>query len=194
MRDLSFIVLCPMLGYKKQNKKYLKINEVKRNIDKIYRNFDNSDIILITGLYTSKYEIIKNYKFRICENHKHCSGEIEQIRLGFNNSVTNKFIILKEDCIFDIRVLKKAINNQEDFILKGKNKENPGMIINNNKVENISFGVNKNFFGDLLYLKSPSVDILNFLKHEDNSNKTFHELINSILDKKPIKYYENTNK
>lgn len=193
MDNPTFILLCPMLGYKKQNRKYLKINEVKRNIDKIYRNF-KSDIILVTGIYTDQYENIKNKKFRICQNQRETTGEIEQIRLGINNSVTNQYIILKEDCVFNTRIIKLGIQKRESFVLIGKNKNNPGMIINEDKIENISFGIEKNFFGDLLFLNSLNKDIIDFIKHQDNSNKTFHELINSFLDKKPIKYYENTNK
>lgn len=185
MRNISFIIISPLLGYKQGNKKYLKLDILKDNVNKIYKSFSNPDIIVVTGIYNNDYYQIKD-NFRICQNQiPFDSGEMEQIRLGINNSINSKIVILKEDCEFDCDIIKSGIRKKKEFVLQGNNQNNPGMIINHNLVNNISFGL-ENYFGDMLYISSKLPEVLDFTSKRHNINKKLYELANHLTNLEPI--------
>src|SRR5690606_28125438 len=128
--------------------------------------FISPDIVVVTGLYNKEYLKIKN-GFRIVENQlPFDTGEIEQLRLGINNITNSKVIIIKEECSFECNVLKTGIKTYDKFLIHGTNENNPGMVINDNLVSNISFGL-KNYFGDMLYI-SDVRDIQDFIEKDHN--------------------------
>jgi len=185
MRNISFIIIPPLLGYKQGNKKYLKLDILQDNIEKINKHFKNPDIIVVTGIYNSEYYKIKN-GFRICQNQlSFDSGEIEQVRLGINNCINNQIVILKEDCQFNCESIKKGIKKKSEFTIKSDNTNNPGMIINNNLLYNISFGL-ENYFGDLLYLNGRLDSVVDFVTKPHNINKKIYELANHLTNMEPI--------
>lgn len=174
-----------MLGYKKVNKKYLKIEKFKENVQIINNNFKNPDIVVVTGIYNNKYKEERE-GFRICQNQlPFDSGECEQIRIGIDNIVNDKIIILKEDCELYPNIIKKGIKNNDMFITLGNNKNNPGMVINKNLVYNISFGL-KNYFGDIFYCNNITL-MDKFVNQTSNINKKMYEAVNYLVDIKPMK-------
>lgn len=185
MRNISFIILSPLLGYKKGCKKFLKIKDFQEKVNKILSSFSSPDIVVVTGLYNKEYLKVKD-NFRIVENQiPFDTGEIEQVRIGLNNVINNKIVILKEECNFDCDILKKGIRTNNKFLIKGNNENNPGMIITNNLVNNISFGI-KNYFGDMLYIQNIE-EIQDFIEKPHNKNKKLHELVNHLISIEPIK-------
>lgn len=185
MRNISFIIICPLLGYKKGYKKFLKIKRFQETIKKISSSFTNPDVVVVTGLHNKEYLNIKK-GFRIVENQiPFDTGEIEQIRLGINNITNNKTIIIKEECSFDCNILKTGIRTSNKFLIHGINENNPGMIINDNFVSNISFGL-KNYFGDMLYISNIE-EIKDFVEKSHNRNKKLYELVNHLINIEPIK-------
>jgi hypothetical protein len=187
MRNISFIILCPLLGYKESNKRHLKLDVFNSNIKKIQESFTNPDIVVVTS---SKY--IKEYEefrpgFRICENQIYYdSGEIEQIRLGLNNIANDKIIILKEDAHLDFKSIKNNMKTKSPFITVGSNTSNPGMVIEKGLVYNISFGIN-NYFGDVFYVDNFLNEVKKFSNKPHNINKKMHEMINFFINNTPIR-------
>ena len=59
------------------------------------------------------------------------------------------------------------------------------MIINDNFVNNISFGL-KNYFGDMLYISNIE-EIKEFIEKPHNRNKKLYELVNHLINIEPIK-------
>lgn len=185
MRNISFIVIAPLLGYKSGNKKYLKLDAFQENVNKILKSFENPDIVVVTGMYNNEYCKIKS-GFRICQNQlPFDSGEVEQIRLGLDNSIHNKVVILKEDCELNCESLKKNLKKVKDFIFIGKNTNNPGMIIRNNLIYNISFGIN-NYFGDIICINGNPQKIYPFVREMHNLNKKLYELANYLVTLEPV--------
>lgn len=185
MRNISFIIICPLLGYRRGCKKYLKIKELECTVQKICSSFNNPEIIVVTGVYNKEYLKVKN-NFRIVENQlPFDTGEIEQVRLGINNITNSKVVIIKEECSFECNILKTGIKTYDKFLIHGTNENNPGMVINDNFVSNISFGL-KNYFGDMLYI-SDVRDIQDFIEKDHNKNKKLHELANHLINIEPIK-------
>lgn len=192
MKNISFIIISPLLGYREGNKKFLKMDMFKTNIQKIHNSFVNPDIVVVTGMYNNFYKK-RDGKYRICENQLYeNSGEIEQIRLGLNNILNNKIVILKEDCIFDPETIKMGIKKKKEFLVYGKRESNPGMIINKDYVYNISFGLD-NPFGDIFFLENSLEEVENFIEKPHNINKKFYELVNHLINIEPIKIYKNEN-
>jgi hypothetical protein len=185
MRNISFIIICPLLGYRKGCRKFLQIKHFQEMVKKISSSFTAPDIVAVTGLYNKEYLNIKS-GFRIVENQiPFDTGEIEQIRLGINNITNNKIVIIKEECSFDCNVIKTGIKTSNKFLIHGINEGNPGMIINDNLVNNISFGL-KNYFGDMLYVSNIE-EIKEFIEKPHNRNKKLYELVNHLINIEPIK-------
>jgi len=185
MRNISFIIICPLLGYRKGCRKFLRIKHFQETVKKISSSFTSPDIVAVTGLHNKEYLNIKS-GFRIVENQNPFdTGEIEQIRLGINNITNNKIVIIKEECSFDCSVIKTGIKTCNKFLIHGINEENPGMIINDNFVNNISFGL-KNYFGDMIYTSSIE-EIKEFIEKPHNRNKKLYELVNHLINIEPIK-------
>lgn len=182
-----------MFGYKQVNKKYLKMKMVEENLNKIQDNFTNPDIAVVTGFYNNYYRKLKNKKknFRISQNQLYYStGEIEQIKIGLDCVLNDRIVIMKEDCQINVDDIKKGIRRKTIFTLVGKDKRNPGVIIENNLVQNLSFGLNKNTFGDFLFFnKEDLLTIENFIYKESSGKKKFHELVEYLVNIKPMKFY-----
>ena len=60
------------------------------------------------------------------------------------------------------------------------------MIVQNDLVYNISFGLQQNYFGDLLYLNCTINLVEDFVKKPHNINKTLFELVNHLINTKPM--------
>lgn len=185
MRNISFIIITPMLGYKKGCKKFTDIENLQKTIEKIRNSFTSPDIVVVTGIYNKEYLKAKS-NFRIIENQlPFDTGEIEQIRIALNNIINKKIIILKQECKFNCDLIKKGIKSYKKFVITGENNENPGMIIQDNLVNNISFGL-KNSFGDMLYINNQE-EIMDFIEKPHNRNKKLHELVNYLINIEPVR-------
>jgi hypothetical protein len=185
MRNISFIIITPMLGYKRGHKKYIDIDILQDKIEKIKSSFISPDIVVVTGLYNKEYLKVKK-NFRIIENQlPFDTGEIEQIRIALNNIINKKIVILKQECYLDCNNIKNGIKKYKKFVIYGNNENNPGMIIQDNLVCNISFGL-KNNFGDMLYINGDD-DIRDFIEKPHNRNKKLHELVNYLINIEPVR-------
>jgi len=185
MRNISFIIIAPMLGYKRGYKKFTDIDKLQETIEKIRSSFTYPDIVVVTGLYNNEYLAAKN-NFRIIENQlPFDTGEIEQIRIALNNIINKKIVILKQECQFTCDSIKKGIRSYKKFVIRGENIQNPGMIIQDGLVNNISFGL-KNSFGDMLYINNQE-EIKDFIEKPHNRNKKLHELVNYLINIEPVR-------
>ena len=192
MKNISFLIISPLLGYKEGNKKFLKMNSFKRNIELINNNFTNPDIVVVTGQYNNFYKE-KRSGYRICQNqlYEH-SGESEQIRIGLDNVINSKLIIMREDCVINFQNLKKFLKGKKDFLLTGDNDKNPGVVEVDSFAQNISFGLD-NFFDDVFDVEDRLREVDLFVNKSHNLNKKFYEMINYLISINPIKVYKNEN-
>lgn len=185
MRNISFIIITPMLGYKRGHKTYTDIDVLQEKVEKIKSSFVSPDIVVVTGLYNNEYLKVKK-NFRIIENQlPFDTGEITQIKIALNNIINKKIVILKQECSLNCDIIKTGIKKYKKFVIHGNNENNPGMVIQDNLVCNISFGL-KNSFGDMLYINGEE-DIKDFVEKPHNRNKKLHELVNHLINIEPVR-------
>lgn len=185
MRNISFIIITPLLGFKRGHKRLVDIENFTKLIEKIKLSFVSPDIVVVTGIYNKEYLNVKK-DFRIVQNQlPFDTGEIEQVRIALNNTINKKIVILKQECQFNCDLIKKGIKSYKKFVIDGNNEENPGMIIQDNLVNNISFGL-KNNFGDMLYINNQE-EIIEFIEKSHNRNKKLHELVNYLINIEPVR-------
>lgn len=183
---ITFIILGACIEYKQKNNppkalsKYNGNYLIHHQVQQIKSNYNNTEIIYISGHESQKIFKIKN-DFRIVENVTYFdNGEFEQLRLGIQNMESNKLCIVPDNCL----VFNFALENESKVFTSDLAINNPGYI-SNKYIENISFGlthkITKSFFlvkNELEILKKILIDGKN-----KNYNLFAFEIINMIIDK-----------
>ena len=115
----------------------------------------------------------------------------------YNNAYSLSLIadFLDDDCLIlfgDTIISKKTFakfntNNGSQVFLSKKNKNRLGCIINDGKIENISYDLD-NYLSEIYYLtKEDMLTIKHLLNNKVNSNYFIFEIINKLIDMdKPI--------
>lgn len=115
----------------------------------------------------------------------------------YNNAYSLSLIadFLDDDCLIlfgDTIISKKTFakfntNNGSQVFLSKKNKNRLGCIINDGKIENISYDLD-NYLSEIYYLtKEDMLTIKHLLNNKINSNYFIFEIINKLIDMdKPI--------
>jgi hypothetical protein len=184
---ISFIILSSVNGYKLSYNRYAPIiyygtkpivNYYSEEIEKF---FPNSELLVISGKYTENFKLIKS-NFSLIENQLYSvTGECENLRLGIQAARNNKIIVLKENSLVNLNYL---VDKTEQFVYINSegNNDAPGCIINENVVNNISFGVENNFINNCYLLNQSINKVFNYCSIEHNKNKMLHEAINHVLE------------
>lgn len=112
----------------------------------------------------------------------------EKYNNAYSLSLTKDFLnddclILFGDLILSKKVFHKFTNNNDSQIFISKqNKNRLGCIINDNKIENISYDLD-NYLTDIYYLtRSHTNMIKNLLENKINYNCFIFEIINKLID------------
>lgn len=181
---ISFVIISPCVSYKYgKNKRSIFVYIdgepiILKHNEQICKNFPNSECLLVSGQNSELYRKIKN-GFSVIENSLYMvTGECEQIRLGIQAARNNKIVFLKEKSLLNISNLS---NKEEPYIVIGEQKNNPGCIINNDYVTNISYGLS-NYFENCFMPQNDKIEqIYKFCSNESNKNKMMHECLNNII-------------
>lgn len=183
-KNISFIIISPLLGYRSGNKVYHLDKEINLKIEMIQDNFYKPDIVNIVGK-----KDIQRLKHRIIQNQFYYdTGEAEQIKLGLYATIYNKIVILKDNCDFNPELIKTGIKKGKDFITTGYNPNNAGLIVNNGVAINISYGI-PNKYGDVFYVHNRLKEVEKFVNLNHNRNKMTHEIIQHLINIEPICVY-----
>lgn len=184
--NISFVIISPCLGYKiKFNKKapilyYGSKPVIQHYVEEINNSFLNSEIFLVAGEFASNFKAVQN-GFGIVENQLYSvTGECEQLRLGIQACSNQKIIILKEKSFVNISTL---VDKNEQFVYINDEADGPGCIVNKNRLESISYGINSNKFNDCFMIQEKTVSaVYDFVSQEHNKSKMLHEVVNSFVE------------
>lgn len=162
-----------------------KWNIIETQLDSIKSVFPKADVILVTG-FQSQTIVNKNYPIRIIENpFFEETSDVEQIRLAFNATLSNKVLIIGGDVAFDAPGLIKIDSYQSSILfdeLSNNDDDSIGVTHNNNVVENLSYSLAQKWLYTL-YLEGKELEILRkFVKNKERSKLMFFEAVNYIVN------------
>lgn len=157
---------------------------IETQIASIKKVFPNAEIIIIGGHEIDRLAKYKNDHIRIVENQLfEKTNEVEDIRLGINNTNCKNILTISADTYFNAETIKN-ITNHSCFIFDTKHqlsKSDLGLIVQKNVVERIDVGLDKKWchicYFDLKHFR--------FLKKQlvkKNSKLFFFEILNKIIN------------
>lgn len=164
---------------------------LEKQIETIKSCFKNFEIIVCSGFETNKVaNFIKskfsNINIRVVENqiyfHSNCC---ESARLCLNNTMNDKILFCGGGILLNHNHLN-MINLNETSIL-GQYTSEPnfevGIIENNNKLENFTFGIKNKFWSEIFYINGHKTinNLYSILSNPDFKNKFIFEAINEML-------------
>jgi choline kinase len=197
--EVSVIILGGNAGYKMRtcgSSSLIKIKDkmlIEYQIDVLKQKFVNPDIILVTGFDSDK--VIKNRPstVRIVENQLEGTNEVEQLRLALNNVINDAILVIGGDILFDFRTLTYLDLNITCLVGERLNmmpSNSVGLTIDSSKATMMGHGIQPKWC-HISYFRDKELKILKQLCSDRSKNKMFlFEIINTILDKTPIKVVE----
>lgn len=161
---------------------------IDRQIATINKNYTNSEIILLVGfesrkvinyIYDQKYDNV-----RILENKNYMNeSSIDAWRLGINCSLESNLYIIHGDRIFNNRAIVSQYKNSicTSICHVVKKNYNLGIIYDNNKLINISYGL-PHVWSEILYIPQQYYKRIRNKINETKSRKiyTVEKFINFI--------------
>jgi hypothetical protein len=170
---------------------YKKTTIIEYQVHKINKAFNEFKIHYVCGFEKNKLQTFcKNKKLNndnlvFVENENyHEYGEAFSLSLALDKiQEENNLIISNGYCaeVFNNFHFLSKSNNSMVYI--SKNKNNIGCIINNNKIENISYELNNYVQNTYFIAKKDYRKIYNLIKDRKNKNCFIFEIINMAIDK-----------
>lgn len=183
-RNISVIIISPLLGYKTGNKVFFLTNEIEQKIKTLKEFLSNPDIVLVIG-----NQNIERKNYRVIQNQLYYdSGEVEQVRLGIQATIHKKILIIKDNYNLEIEKIQHGIKKGYEFTTVGCNESNPGITIDNNKLINIAYGLNPKF-NNVIFINNRLKEVEDFVSKKHNSNKNIHEIVQHLINTEPICVY-----
>lgn len=190
---MNFIILGdkPQKGMK--SKGCVALFKITKNLNifdyqyiEIKKQFPKAKIIYVNGFESKKFlSFLKksNYKDVITINNNEFNNKNQGYSLNLAKLFLNKdcFILLGNN-ILSKNTFLNFDKNYGSQIFVSKNKNEIGCIINNDKIENLSFDLD-NYMQNIYYLDYVATDTLkNLLENSKNHNNFIFELINKLID------------
>lgn len=160
-----------------------------------------SEVIFVGGFEIDK--IIKNKPLglRVVENQLYEeTNEVEEIRLGLNNALYERVLLLFGDLYFNYDLIKDFQLKKSSLVVDQQKQmlsDDIGVTIVDNKATILSFGVDDAKWCRIAYLQDKELKLLkNFVNDRDNRKLFLYEAINHILDKNgnlDVKYTNNNH-
>lgn len=161
-------------------------------IESVIATFPKAEIILVVG-HDSNDVLNHKPKFvRAVENLLFDErGEGEEIRLSLNNTTTDSVLLIGGNCVFNSDAIQQLKGHGSCTLIDGKgqiDKDSLGVIHNNNRVENIVYGVSDKWCY-ITYLEGRELSLLRkFVSMRNRSNMCMFEAINYIINNGGVIY------
>lgn len=198
--NTTVIILGANVGYRMKSygpQSMFKIGDktlIEHQVDIIRKKLPRCDIILVTGYYADK--VIKNRPagIRIIENVMYeQTNEAEQLRLAFNNMITNTAIIVGADILFDFNTFKAVALEQSCLLVDNKNmisKDNIGVTVVNGEVTIMNYSLPTKWC-HIALLTDKELKFVKALCNDRSHTKFyFSEILNLLLNKYTLKAIE----
>jgi len=149
--------------------------------------FPTCEIILVCGYECDR--LVKNRPsgVRIVENQKFEElGEIEDIRLGLNNSLYENVLIIHNSLYFSPSIIKNITNQSSVITDNNENlvNEDVGSTIVDGHVTILSLAIKSPKWGKIAFFQDKELKILKqYSSNRSNSKLFYYEAINHILEK-----------
>lgn len=163
---------------------------IQRQVDILQKKIPGCDIVLVTGYYADK--VIKNRPdcVRIVENVLYTeTNEVEQLRLAFNNILTESALIISADMVFDFNTIKPLTFDRSSMIVESQNmisKENIGVTVVNGEVTIMNYCLGTKWC-HMTYLTGKEFKIIKQLCTDKNRARMyFSEVLNVMLERQTI--------
>ena len=176
-----------------------------RQIDLLIEN-NIDEIFVVTGHYSDLIQKhLKKKNVKIIKNEKYNNYDSLYSFWCVKNFITNDFICIYGDLVFDEKLLLEIIKNRNNCLMVDDpiyKFDNHSVEIKNNLIKNINFNYdalkhNGQFIGILKFNKS-SLSLLkksiNELEKNENLDGEFIRLIQSLIKNKMIIHAYNVNK
>jgi len=191
--DISIAILSAGCG--KRIKSYeprslLKINGdtlINHQIKTLNQVFECPEIITVVGCHANKVIKKINKKTRIIENQLYAeSNSSESIRLALNNTLSENFMFLHGDLLFNKNCLKVSYDHSFIIIDNKENiKENEvGVTTIDEELSVLSYGLSTKW-AQIAYFTNKEYQLLQslFCKHEEKDKKKLSfEILNSVVE------------
>lgn len=162
---------------------------IQKQIKTIKKVYPNSDITVVIGhdcKYTLKYfaQYVNNIRIIINEQFLN-SNNSKSLYLALLSGHKSNVLVINGDILFDEEYIKNCIGSKPSLTIddtKQITKDEVGVIINNNIIENISHGLN-DIWSQIFFMREKEIfECKEILSIETNWNKYIHEIINDIID------------
>lgn len=182
----------PSLIKDKNNQSILEVQ-----LQSLQSEFSKVEIILVGGFDFDKLLKFKSEKLRLVENQQyHLSNDIEDLRLGINNSIYENILVLYSDIYISNGVLSD-ITKKSTLVIDKNNRlteNDAGVTIVDNHPTILSIGIGNPKWTKIAYFTEKENKLLRqFIANRDNGKLFLWEAINFILDKRgefDIKFVE----
>lgn len=160
---------------------------IQRQINTISQHLPEADIVLVVGYNSEKVIKVCPKWVRIVENPFFDeNNSIEELRLGINNIITDRVLVVDGDTIFSNKTIINFPKNKSSVIL-----DNDSMIADDEIGATFQDGIVTNFFYGLDHKYCNIVSLMgkelrhmtSFCSDSDNKNKFIFEGLNYVIER-----------
>ena len=201
-KNLSIIILAT--DYNVKNKQYgsrcllpiLKKTLIEYQIEVLKKSYPNAQIIYILGFdIESVVHVMKTKNVCFVENERYTTtGDARSILLGTYCAINKNLIIMDGANLFDKNAIKNLYNHQNLILCDNKrllNNYEVGITSVDNKVENVSYGLNKKW-SEVLFVCDKDYDkFIKIISNKKNEKLLFWEILNIFCNITNV--YEHNN-
>lgn len=162
---------------------------IENQYQTIKQKFPLSKIIYVYGFEGKKFEsfvqknrLLKNNLITIYNNEYAKYGDVYSLFLA-SQYLNGKCCILSGHHILNKKLFDKFIpGHQSQIFINNEQKQRLGCVLNNNKIERISYDLD-NYLSEIYYLAADHVEIIkNIIDNKEVYNYFIFEIINKLID------------